>query len=79
MSADDRHKCLAGIGRSNRVLFTGLLTSVALDSVLQAMMVWAPILAKALAVSYPIPVFALVMTATLPDRSVWGTEFCPPI
>ena len=56
-------------------------TSVALVSDLQAMKVRAPIPAKALAVSNPIPAFPPVTTATLPVRSAsaCGTATWPPI
>jgi len=56
-----------------------LRTAVALSWDRQAMMVCAPISAKDLAVSYPIPVFPPVTTATFPERSTVGYESLEPI
>ena len=48
------------------------LTAVAFSKERHAMMVCAPMAARALAVSYPIPVLAPVTRATLPARSTVG-------
>ena len=42
------------------------LTATALSSERQAMMTWAPSIARALAVTYPMPVLPPVITATFP-------------
>ena len=55
------------------------LTATAFSSDLQAIIVWAPILANVLAVSYPIPALPPVTTTTFPFKSTLGKERLPPI
>ena len=56
-----------------------VLTAAALSCERQVTKVWAPMPARALAVSYPIPVLAPVTSATFPPRSTTGYDRFAPM